>query len=95
MLRMRWMVGAFGTIRRFLSRHGALLAAVPVADPEVEAARPRAIISGEVPSATNPPPGCRFHTRCPQAFARCRTQSPELRDLGGGQAVACHLHDTL
>lgn len=73
----------------------ALLAAVPVADPEVEAARPRAIISGEVPSATNPPPGCRFHTRCPQAFARCRTQSPELRDLGGGQAVACHLHDTL
>jgi oligopeptide transport system ATP-binding protein len=71
----------------------ALLAAVPVADPVVEASRRRAIVSGEVPSATNPPPGCRFHTRCPQAFARCRTDVPQLRDLGDGQAVACHLHE--
>ncbi|WP_315831567.1 dipeptide ABC transporter ATP-binding protein [Bradyrhizobium prioriisuperbiae] len=71
----------------------ALLAAVPVADPEVEATRQRAIVTGEVPSATNPPPGCRFHTRCPHVFDRCRTESPELRELGGGQAVACHLHD--
>jgi oligopeptide transport system ATP-binding protein len=72
----------------------ALLAAVPVADPVVEASRRRAIVSGEVPSATNPPPGCRFHTRCPQAFTRCRTEVPQLRDLGDGQAVACHLHET-
>ena len=71
----------------------ALLAAVPVADPVVEASRRRAIVSGEVPSATNPPPGCRFHTRCPQAFARCRTEVPQLRDHGDGQAVACHLHE--
>ena len=71
----------------------ALLAAVPVADPVVEASRRRAIVSGEVPSATNPPPGCRFHTRCPQVFARCRTDVPQLRDLGDGQAVACHLHE--
>jgi oligopeptide transport system ATP-binding protein len=71
----------------------ALLAAVPVADPAVELKRRRAIISGEVPSATNPPPGCRFHTRCPHAFARCRAEAPELRDLGGGQAVACHLQE--
>ena len=71
----------------------ALLAAVPVADPMVESTRRRAIVSGEVPSATNPPPGCRFHTRCPHAFERCRTEVPELRDLGGGQAVACHLQE--
>jgi oligopeptide transport system ATP-binding protein len=71
----------------------ALLAAVPVADPVVEASRRRVIVSGEVPSATNPPPGCRFHTRCPHAFARCRAEVPQLRDLGDGQAVACHLQE--
>ena len=70
-----------------------LLAAVPVADPVVEASRRRVIVSGEVPSATNPPSGCRFHTRCPHAFARCRTEVPQLRDLGDGQAVACHLQE--
>ena len=72
----------------------ALLAAVPVADPVVEASRRRVIVSGEVPSATNPPSGCRFHTRCPHAFARCRAEVPQLRDLGDGQAVACHLQET-
>jgi oligopeptide transport system ATP-binding protein len=71
----------------------ALLAAVPVADPVVEASRRRVIVSGEVPSATNPPSGCRFHTRCPHAFARCRAEVPQLRDLGDGQAVACHLQE--
>jgi oligopeptide transport system ATP-binding protein len=71
----------------------ALLAAVPVADPVVEASRRRVIVSGEVPSATNPPSGCRFHTRCPHAFVRCRAEVPQLRDLGDGQAVACHLQD--
>ncbi len=70
----------------------ALLAAVPVADPAVEASRARSIVIGEVPSAMNPPPGCRFHTRCPQAFARCKTDDPALLDLGDGRAVACHLH---
>ncbi len=70
----------------------ALLAAVPVADPAVEATRARSIVIGEVPSAMNPPPGCRFHTRCPQAFARCKTDDPALVDLGGARAVACHLH---
>jgi oligopeptide transport system ATP-binding protein len=70
----------------------ALMAAVPVADPEVEARRPRAVISGEVPSALRPPPGCSFHTRCPRAMAVCKTDSPPLRELGPGRAVACHLH---
>ena len=71
----------------------ALLEAVPVADPAVEATRQRRIVSGEVRSPMNAPPGCRFHTRCPHAFARCKTDDPRLRDLGDGQAVACHLQD--
>jgi len=70
----------------------ALLAAVPVADPEVEAARPRMIVTGEVPSAMRPPPGCRFHTRCPSAMPVCKAVDPELTDLSQGRAVACHLH---
>ncbi len=70
----------------------ALLAAVPVADPEVERARKRVTISGEIPSAMNPPSGCRFHTRCPHAFARCRTDDPPLVGMGSGRAAACHLH---
>ncbi len=70
----------------------ALLAAVPVADPEVEATRPRVIVSGEVPSALRPPPGCRFHTRCPSAMPVCKTIDPELTELSQGRAVACHLH---
>jgi oligopeptide transport system ATP-binding protein len=70
----------------------ALLSAVPVADPVVERARQRIVVTGEVPSALNPPPGCRFHTRCPLAIARCRTDDPPLQDLGMGRAVACHLH---
>ena len=59
----------------------ALLAAIPVADPEVEAKRPRAIVKGEVPSALNPPSGCRFHPRCPKAMDMCKTIDPALADL--------------
>ena len=73
----------------------ALLSAVPVADPVVERARQRIVVQGEVPSALKPPPGCRFHTRCPHAMPRCRTDDPPLADLGhlgAGRAVACHLH---
>ena len=70
----------------------ALLAAVPVADPEIEATRPRTIVTGEVPSALKPPPGCRFHTRCPAVMAVCKERDPALTDLGQGRAVACHLH---
>jgi oligopeptide transport system ATP-binding protein len=70
----------------------ALLAAVPIPDPEVEAARPQVSVTGEVPSALDPPPGCRFHTRCPHATTICRRVEPALRDLGSGSVVACHLH---
>jgi oligopeptide transport system ATP-binding protein len=70
----------------------ALLAAVPVADPQVEKQRPRLIVRGEVPSAMKPPAGCRFHTRCPHVMERCRSEDPALVGLEGGRAVACHLH---
>ena len=68
----------------------ALLAAVPIPDPELEAMRPQVAVTGEVPSALRPPPGCRFHTRCPRATDICRTEEPALRDLGAGQMVSCH-----
>ncbi|HUA77968.1 MAG TPA: oligopeptide/dipeptide ABC transporter ATP-binding protein [Acetobacteraceae bacterium] len=67
----------------------ALLSAVPVPDPA--ARRRRTILKGDVPSPVNLPTGCRFHTRCPHAFARCRSEEPELRPVGDAQWVACHL----
>ena len=70
----------------------ALMSAVPVADPLVERARKRIMVQGEVPSALNPPSGCRFHTRCPMAMDRCKTADPPLTDMGQGRSVACHLH---
>ena len=70
----------------------ALMSAVPVADPLVERARKRIVVQGEVPSALNPPSGCRFHTRCPMSMDRCKTADPPLTDLGQGRSVACHLH---
>jgi oligopeptide transport system ATP-binding protein len=70
----------------------ALLAAVPVADPEAEGRRERHVLLGEVPSVMHPPGGCRFHPRCPRAQALCREESPALADVGAGRAVACHLH---
>jgi oligopeptide transport system ATP-binding protein len=70
----------------------ALLAAIPVADAAVEARRERVVVSGEVPSALAPPSGCRFHTRCPHATERCRTEEPPLATGASGRAVACHLH---
>ena len=73
----------------------ALLSAVPV--PMPGAARQRVILRGDVPSPINPPKGCRFHTRCPYAFDRCRVEEPLLRAiptaLEAGHTAACHLHD--
>ena len=69
----------------------ALLSAVPV--PQPGAARRRIILKGDIPSPINPPTGCRFHTRCPYAFDRCRSEEPALRPMPDAQSVACHLHD--
>ncbi|MEU2434217.1 oligopeptide/dipeptide ABC transporter ATP-binding protein [Streptomyces sp. NPDC007861] len=70
----------------------ALLSAAPVPDPAAQRSRERIVLSGELPSPLAPPPGCRFHTRCPVAVARCRTGIPELRTLPGtARQVACHL----
>jgi peptide/nickel transport system ATP-binding protein len=71
----------------------ALLSAVPV--PEPGAARQRIILKGDVPSPVNPPKGCRFHTRCPYVFDRCRTEEPLLRLHGEAHLAACHLHDVI
>jgi oligopeptide transport system ATP-binding protein len=70
----------------------ALLAAIPIPDPEIEATRPQQIITGEVPSAMRPPPGCRFHTRCPKVMEVCKSVDPPMRASADGRAVACHLH---
>ena len=69
----------------------ALLSAVPVPDPR--SARKRIILSGDVPSPINPPPGCRFHTRCPVAEARCRVEIPVMKEVAPGHFAACHLRE--
>ncbi|HET6307318.1 MAG TPA: oligopeptide/dipeptide ABC transporter ATP-binding protein [Rhodopila sp.] len=69
----------------------ALLSAVPVPDPTAK--RQRIILKGDVPSPINPPSGCRFHTRCPFAFDRCRVEEPILRPIAQGHSAACHLDD--
>jgi peptide/nickel transport system ATP-binding protein/oligopeptide transport system ATP-binding protein len=70
----------------------ALLSAVPI--PKASARRRnRVILTGDVPSPINPPPGCHFHTRCPYAMARCRHEPPALREVNPGHWASCHLHD--
>jgi len=67
----------------------ALLSAVPVPDPRVEAAREHEVLPGEVPSPMSPPPGCVFHPRCPRAVDACRRREPELRERRPGHWLAC------
>jgi len=67
----------------------ALLDAVPVPDPDVEATRPHSYITGEVPSPMNPPTGCVFHPRCPKAQARCRSEIPAIQTIADGRKIAC------
>jgi len=68
----------------------ALLSAVPIPDPKANAARKPVVLEGDVPSPVDPPPACRFHTRCPWATEVCSADEPPLADYGDGQAAACH-----
>jgi oligopeptide/dipeptide ABC transporter ATP-binding protein len=67
----------------------ALIAAAPIADPRAK--RERIVLEGDIPSPMHPPSGCRFHTRCPIAVARCSVEVPVLREVAPGHAVSCHL----
>jgi len=68
----------------------ALLSAVPIHDPELEARRERVILRGDVPSPANPPAGCRFSTRCPMAAPECSERAPDWREHRPGHWAACH-----
>jgi oligopeptide/dipeptide ABC transporter ATP-binding protein len=69
----------------------ALIAAVPVLRPQDRGRGRRTRLAGDIPSALNPPSGCRFHTRCPYVMPVCREQEPVLREAASGHQVACHL----
>jgi oligopeptide/dipeptide ABC transporter ATP-binding protein len=68
----------------------ALLAAIPLPDPEQNRARERPIVSGEPPNPIRPPSGCRFHTRCPRATEICSRVEPQVTAYPGGHLAACH-----
>lgn len=69
----------------------ALLSAIPQVDQDAQAERIH--LEGEVPSPSNPPSGCRFHTRCPKVCERCKSERPVLKEVSEGHFVACHLYD--
>ena len=68
----------------------ALISAVPVPNPDFR--KHRIILQGDVPSPANPPQGCRFHPRCPNAMDVCRTQEPQMVEVEDRHFVACHLY---
>lgn len=68
----------------------ALLAAVPIPDPDVK--RDRELLTGDIPSPANPPQGCAFHTRCKECMEVCKTDRPELKEIEPGHFAACHLY---
>lgn len=69
----------------------ALLASIPIPNPEIRPAADR-VLKGDIPSPSNPPKGCRFHTRCPLAEKRCQTEEPVLKEGASGHWAACHLN---
>ena len=70
----------------------ALLSAVPIPDPVYE--REQLLLKGDIPSPSNPPTGCTFHTRCPHAMEKCKQVIPMLQKIKSGHSVACHLYET-
>ncbi len=68
----------------------ALLSAIPIPDRSASVRRKRVILHGDIPSPVNPPSGCRFHTRCPVAFDRCKIEVPPLQTYAPGHVAACH-----
>jgi len=68
----------------------ALLSAVPIPDPVIESKRKRVAVAGDVPNLIDPPPGCRFTSRCPYARERCHEETPEMRPIAVGHEAACH-----
>lgn len=69
-----------------------LLGSIPIANPKLAKAKEKSSIKGDIPSPINPPDGCRFHTRCPYAKPECAKVAPQMKDVGGGHMVACHLY---
>ncbi len=77
--------------KRFHPYTEALLSAIPQVDQDVRTERIH--LTGEVPSPSNPPSGCHFHTRCPRCLEKCRQEEPQLKEIQPGHFVACHLYD--
>jgi peptide/nickel transport system ATP-binding protein len=73
----------------------ALLSAVPRPNPRLRDTGRRIVLEGEIPSPVNPPTGCPFHTRCRYAEARCRTETPALREVAPGHFAGCHFAEQL
>ena len=71
----------------------ALFSAIPMPDPTLK--MDRIILEGSIPSPANPPKGCKFHTRCRNCIEICKNKAPEMRDMGDGHLVACHLYDNV
>ena len=69
-----------------------LLGSIPVANPRLAKQKEKSSIEGDIPSPIHPPSGCRFHTRCPYATQACSEAVPQMKDVGGGHMVACHLY---
>ena len=76
-----------------MNRQSPLTLHIP--EPKASGRQERIVLAGDVPSPIRPPSGCRFHTRCPYVFDRCRVEEPAMREVRKGHLVACHLRDAV